>query len=78
MAFIPGCFSLNASQKDEFHRGKSSVVNNSAFECAMACPSISDEYVFLKVGFPRLLSHKIPTIHHSKYYLDVFCIIFVL
>ncbi|CAC5426776.1 unnamed protein product [Mytilus coruscus] len=43
-----GCYSLNASVKNEFHQGFFLFEHNSAFECSMACPDDSVEYIFLR------------------------------
>lgn len=54
---IPGCFSLTVNQRDNFKLGKFVFQQNSAFECAMACPSTSVGYIFLMVGFFSVYSH---------------------
>ncbi|XP_052068157.1 uncharacterized protein LOC127707601 isoform X2 [Mytilus californianus] len=43
-----GCYSLNASVKNDFNRGVFSFEYNSAFECLMACPDKSVDFIFLR------------------------------
>ncbi|CAC5402682.1 unnamed protein product [Mytilus coruscus] len=43
-----GCFSLNASLKNNFHNGSFSFEQNSAFECSIACTDDKVDYIFLK------------------------------
>ncbi|VDI52293.1 Hypothetical predicted protein [Mytilus galloprovincialis] len=43
-----GCYSLNSSVKNAFHRGMFLSEHNSALECSRACPKASTEYIFLR------------------------------
>ncbi|XP_063446709.1 uncharacterized protein LOC134726238 [Mytilus trossulus] len=43
-----GCYSLNTSVKNAFQRGFFILEHNSAFECSMACPDNSLEYILLR------------------------------
>ncbi|CAC5390154.1 unnamed protein product [Mytilus coruscus] len=43
-----GCFSLNASLKNSFHRGSFLFEQNSAAECSRACPDKTVNHIFMR------------------------------